>query len=150
VIKKLEPQKVASLRETIPAYDAQGPLWEELVGFLKQHGAKFVGPCLTVYHDTEFREQDVDVEVCEPIDASLPDHPRIKVRELPAIEMMASIIHSGSYDGFNETYTALMAWIEANGYRIVGPNREIYLKGPTDTEDPSAWVTEVQFPVVKA
>jgi DNA-binding transcriptional MerR regulator len=150
VIKKVEPLQVAALRDTIPAYDAQGPLWEELVAFMMQHVVKSAGPCLTIYYDPEHRERDVDVEVCEPVDTSLPDHPRIKVRELPAVEMMASVIHEGSYDNFNETYTALLTWIEANNYRIVGPNREIYLRGQEHGGDPETYVTEVQFPVEKA
>jgi effector-binding domain-containing protein len=150
VIKKVEPLKVAALRDIIPTYGAQGPLWEELVAFLKQHGVKSVGPCLTIYHDTEYRERDVDVEVCEPVGASLPDHPRIKVRELPTVETMASIIHEGIYDNFNETYTILLTWIETNGYRIIGPNREVYLRGPESGSDPTTYVTEVQFPVGKA
>jgi effector-binding domain-containing protein len=150
VIKKVEPLKVAALRDIIPTYDAQGPLWDELVAFLMQHGVESVGPCLTIYHDTEHRDRDVDVEVCEPVGASLPDHPRIEVRELPTVETMASVIHEGSYDNFNETYTALLTWIEANGYRIVGPNREIYLRGPEHGGDPETYVTEVQFPVEKA
>lgn len=150
VIKKMEPLKVAALRDIILTYDAQGPIWEELVVFLKQQGVKSTGPCLTIYHDTEYRERDVDVEACEPVDASLPDHPRIKVRELPAVETMASVIHEGSYDNFNETYTALLTWIEANGYRIIGPNREVYLRGAESGSDPTGYVTEVQFPVEKA
>ena len=57
-----------------------------------------------------------------------------------------------------------MTWIEANGYRIVGPNREVYLRCPDNdyddpaaygyddyvADDPAEYVTEVQFPVEKA
>ena len=150
VIKQVEPLKVAALRDIIPTYGDQGPLWDELVAFMMQHGVESVAPCLTIYYDAEHRERDVDVEVCEPVDASLPDHPRIQVRHLPAVEAMASVIHEGSYDDFNETYVALLTWIEANGYRIVGPNREIYLRGPEHGGDPESYVTEVQFPVRKA
>jgi effector-binding domain-containing protein len=41
-----------------------------------------------------------------------------------------------------------MGWIEANGYRLTGPDREIYLQGGTDPDDPS-YVTEIQQPVEK-
>ena len=150
VIKKVEPQKVAALRDIIPTYPAQGPLWEELVGFMAQHGVKPAGSCFTIYHDTEYRDRDVDVEVCEPRDGSLADHARIKVRQLPSVETMASVIHEGSYDNFDETYSALMNWIEANGYHIAGPAREIYVRALDSTDDPDELVTEVQLPVEKA
>jgi DNA-binding transcriptional MerR regulator len=149
VVKRVEPQQVASLRGVIPTYDAQGPLWGELVAFLEQHGVKSVGPCLTIYHDPEYREHDVEVEVCELVGRSLPEHPRIRVYELPAVETMASVVHEGSYAGFSETYAVLLGWIEANGYRIVGPNREIYVRAAEHTDDPDEFVTEIQFPVVK-
>jgi effector-binding domain-containing protein len=42
-----------------------------------------------------------------------------------------------------------MAWIEASGYQVAGPNRELYLTSPNETKDPAKYVTEVQFPVVK-
>ena len=44
-----------------------------------------------------------------------------------------------------------MTWIEANGYHIAGPNREVYLHctSPVRQNDES-YVTEIQFPVEKA
>ena len=150
VIKQVKPIKVAALRDVVANYGAQGPLWEELMGFLTQHGVRPAGPCFTVYYDTEYREQDVDLEVCQPVDRVLPDHPRIKAREIPGADTMACVIHKGSYDGFRDTYAALLSWISANGYQIVGPNREFYLVAMGDTSDPSAWVTEIQLPVAKA
>ncbi len=149
VVKRVEALRVASLRDVIPTYHDQGPLWGELVAYMEQHGVKPVGPCLTIYHDPEYRERDVEVEVCEPVDRPLPDHPRIRAYDLPAVEAMATTVHEGSYDGFSETYAALLGWIEANGYQIVGPNREIYVRAAEHTDDPSEFVTEIQFPVVK-
>jgi effector-binding domain-containing protein len=44
-----------------------------------------------------------------------------------------------------------MGWIEGNGYRIAGPMRETYLRGPgPDQPDPATYVTEIQVPVEKA
>jgi len=41
----------------------------------------------------------------------------------------------------------LLKWIDANGYRIAGPIREVYVQGPEPGRDPSDYVTEIQFPV---
>jgi effector-binding domain-containing protein len=150
VIKQVKPIRVAALRETVANYGAQGPLWEELMTVLNQHGARPNGPCCTVYYDAEYREQDVDLEVCQPVNRALPDHPRVKMHELPGAETMACVIHHGSYEGFNATYGALMAWIEQNGYQIIGPNCEVYLVSMADSPDPSGYVTEIQVPVAKA
>jgi effector-binding domain-containing protein len=62
---------------------------------------------------------------------------------------MACLIHHGSYNTINQAYTALLSWIEANSYQAIGANREIYLVGGSEQENES-YVTEVQFPVVKA
>ena len=42
-----------------------------------------------------------------------------------------------------------MAWIEANGYKILGPHRELFLHGGDEQDDPD-YVTEIQFPVAPA
>jgi effector-binding domain-containing protein len=81
---------------------------------MEQHGVKSVGPCLTIYHDPDHRERDVEVEVCEPVDRRLAEHPRIRVHELPAVEIMTSVVDEGSYAGFVETYAVLLGWIETS------------------------------------
>lgn len=40
-------------------------------------------------------------------------------------------------------------WIEENKYEIIGPQRELYLKGELITSDPNEYITEIQFPVQK-
>ena len=149
VIKKISAQRVAAIRDTIATYSQQDRLWGELEGYLAQQGFKPTGPCFTVYYDPEYRERDVDTEVCETVDASARGAGRVQVRELPAVEMMASVVHHGSLNTLNQAYNALMQWIQANGYRIVGPNREVYVhtgSGEVRQDDPS-YVVEVQFPV---
>lgn len=151
VIKKVNAQRVAAVRGVIPTYSEQGHLWDELCAYLEQHKVKPAGPCFTLYHDDEYRERDVDAEVCEPVqaDAPPPDHGRAKVYELPAVETMACVVHHGSYDMLGQAYRDLLTWIETNSYRIVGPNRDVYLRGPESGSDPSTHVTEVQIPVEK-
>jgi len=150
IIKKLEPQLVASVRGRMPNPWEQKALWEELEAYLAQSGVHPSGACLTIYHDPEYRESDFDMEVCEPIDANLQENPRVKVYTLPGHESMACILHAGSYENFSTTYRTILAWIEANGFRITGPNREVYLHNVDHTNNPAEYLTEVQFPVQKA
>jgi DNA-binding transcriptional MerR regulator len=149
IIKKVEPILVAGLREIIPTYPEQGPLWDRLETCLAQQGAVPSGPCFTIYYSDE---PEIDAEVCEPLSAPVPPAEPIMVHQLPALEQMASLVHKGPFTSLVEAYSALIQWIESNGYRISDPGREIYLEVPSipgDQNDPNT-VTEIQFPVEKA
>ncbi len=149
VLKKIEPLKVAAIREVIPNYADIGRLFGILFGYINGQEAHPSGPSICIYYDTEYREKDVDVEATVPVKGQVADGDQVTIRQLPGIDA-ASVVHQGSMDGITEAYTALMGWIEANGYQIVGPSREIYLNGPGEGIDPADYVTEIQFPVQKA
>ena len=53
-----------------------------------------------------------------------------------------------AFNTINRAHEALLRWIEASGYRIAGPDREIYLHNtmPARRDDPS-YVTELQYPI---
>jgi len=148
VIKKVEPIRVATLRGVVPLPPDQGKLWGELEGYLAMHHVRPVGPCLSLYHDEDYKEVDWDIEVCEPIDGDLPETERVKVRQLAGHDTMACVVHHGPFVTIGEAYEALLKWIGENGYHIVGPSREIYLREAHegDQNDPET-LTEVQFPV---
>ena len=149
VLRKIPVQAVASVRDVIPTYSDIGQLFGEVFAYLGRHGISPAGPPIGIYHDEEVRERDVDVEVAVPVTGPVPEGDRVKGRELPAVEEMACIVHEGSYETVGGTYGQLMGWIEANGYRICGPTREVYVRGPESGGDPSTYVTEIQFPVEK-
>ncbi len=151
VIKKVEAVKIASVRDVVPTPPEQGGLWGELEGYLELNRVRPNSACFTLYHDDEFKERDWDLEVCEPIDGNLVDTSRVKVQTLPAVKSMACTIHNGGFVTIGEAYNAIGKWITDNGYRIVGPCREVYLKPSKNGSqtDPET-VTELQFPVEKA
>jgi len=160
VIKKVEAQRMAAIRDVVANYGAQGSLWQELSKHLGQHGVRASGPSIVVDLSGEYREEDVDLEIFAPIDTELLESARVKVKTLPGIETAASIMHKGNYDGLRSTYIILLKWIEENGYTITGPDREVYLHCPGDKSDPlmyagdgptdpADYVTEVMFPVKK-
>ncbi|MCA0454171.1 MAG: MerR family transcriptional regulator [Chloroflexi bacterium] len=150
VLKTLEPLHMLSVRQVIPTPVYVGNLLAECFAVIGQHGIPSAAPPQAIYHDEEFRLTDMDVEVLLPVAASVTaDLPLsggrvFAVRELPRIESAASIVHVGGYDGLANTYTRLGKWIAANGYRIAGPSREIYLK-PAGTDGEA--VVEIQWPV---
>ena len=149
ILKKVEPIQVASIREILPNYYSIGPLFEELEQYLKSVNIKKWNYSLGIWHDPGYKESEVDGEAAIAIDAPLEGSDRIKIYELPACDIVASLIHHGSYERFRFAYQHLISWIENNSYRIIGPNREIYIEtGPEP--DNESYITEIQFPIEKA
>ena len=152
ILKNVAPLRVASVRGVAPSMEQIGPtldrLFDQVLGYISQHGATIVGPAITLYHNLGPTELDISVEACMPFDGSLSDNEQVKVSQLPAVETMASVIHHGSFSTMNQAYSVIFTWIEANGYRVSGPNRELNLEYERGG-DQSKFVSEIQFPVEK-
>ncbi|MCX6004338.1 MAG: MerR family transcriptional regulator [Chloroflexi bacterium] len=146
-VKPLEVQTVASLRQTVPTYADIYPLFIELVSYLMGRQAKMVGSPLAIFHDMEYREKDVDIEVAVPVEGSVETTDRIKVRDLPRVDKAACLTYRGSYEKSEEAYKTLIAWMFRNVYQLAAPNREVYVQGPAQSQDPNKYVTELQFPI---
>jgi DNA-binding transcriptional MerR regulator len=152
ILKQLASQPVLAIREVLPGPQHVGVIFGEVFPLLAAKGIPVSAPALTIYHDEAFTPENVDVEVVFPVAKVLTDSiplesgRQLKAYELPGVETAACIIHRGTFDHVDETYSALGKWIEANSYRIDGPPREVYL---TPGVGPDA-ITEIQFPVAKA
>lgn len=150
ITKEVDPIKVATVRGVVPTPPDQGRLWGRLETYLRKHDVESRDPCFSLYHDDEYKEKDWDIEVCAPIKGDAPETEQVKVRSLPKVETMACVVHHGPFVTISDAYDALMKWIDENGYQIVGPGREVYLRtanGGSQT-DPET-ITEVQYPVNK-
>jgi hypothetical protein len=64
----------------------------------------------------------------------------------PAIEQAATIVHHGAMDSDMPTIQTVACWIDANGFRSAGYNRELYIERVRREQE--AWVTELQEPIV--
>jgi DNA-binding transcriptional MerR regulator/predicted transcriptional regulator YdeE len=147
VLKDVPPQWIASMRENIPAYRMIGRLAGKLYDVLGPLGLEGVGVAL--FHDKEFKDQDIDAEVGVYLKAAVPADGSLTVYQLPEATV-ASVIHHGAFNRVGEAFEALLRWIETNGYRPAGPAREIFLhlSQPISRDDESN-VTEIQVPVEK-
>ncbi|MBX7214687.1 MAG: MerR family transcriptional regulator [Thermoflexales bacterium] len=149
VIKHVDAQWVASAGDIVPNYDNLGPVFDRLFGQVCGYVGRVsrqIGPGIALYRD-DGSMQNVPVEACSPIAEPIPEVPGIRVYRLEG-GSMASTLHHGPFDTLSATYAALMKWMTANGYRVVGPAREVYLS--MDPAAPASWVTEIQFPVIPA
>lgn len=157
MLKRVEPLLIASVRAILPDHSASGALFPEVYEALGSHVAEALGPhpgeagqTMVVWYDTEHKVQDVDGAAAFILRCRVPDSGRMHVHELPATTMAATV-HHGAYNTLGQAHEAILRWIEANGYRIAGPDREVYLYNsmPIRLDDPS-YVTELQYPVEKA
>jgi DNA-binding transcriptional MerR regulator len=144
VLKAVGVQLVASIRERIATYQDVGNLTAEIYAYLQ--GLRVNGIEAAIWHNLDQPEHGLDAEGVVVLPHAVPATERIRVYLLPGAERMASVIHHGSYKTLYRAYAVLGRWIEANGYAIVGPARDIYLQGGDDQDDASC-VTEIQFPV---
>jgi DNA-binding transcriptional MerR regulator len=151
VLKKIEPQKVLSVREVAPTLYEMGYLLWETHEAARRQGLRNLSPGLAVFYDTGYEEQQVDWEVGFPVEEQfngtipLARGRQMSVKLLPGVELAASVIYRGSYIGLHRGYSALGAWVEANGFQLKGRGREVFLRFEPDNENNH--VTEIQFPV---
>lgn len=146
IIKKSEPITVASIREILPNYFAITQLFQELYQFLGQQGITKFGYDAAIWHDLGYKESDVDAEAVLAVPSGTKGNDRIKIYELQGYDAIACVVHHGSYQDFPKAYEHLLTWIENNGYRCIGANREFYIQGGSEFDNES-YITEIQFPV---
>jgi DNA-binding transcriptional MerR regulator/effector-binding domain-containing protein len=149
VLKEVPEQTVLSLRQIIAVGNMVADLFMECVPVIMTNQVELTGAPMTIFHDGEFKEADLDVEIVFPVtqgtnlNLPLADNRTLKTRTLEAIPIAATIIHKGDYSRFPETYELIGRWIESNQYQICGVSREIYLRPPGNDEA----ITEIQFPI---
>ena len=149
-VKTIPERRVASVRQIIPCYEREGDLWgilmQETAGMHIQDG----DPCLcsATFHDGEYKESNVDVEVQKTVRGDYPDTEHVKFKTMPAVQV-ASAVCKGSYDQLNEATADVVSWVESNGYVFDGPSFFIYHVSPHETNNPEEFVTELCYPVRK-
>lgn len=151
VLKTLPAAIIASCLTTIPTND-QVPeyldrAYADLWAHIKATGAKVVGPHMAIWHQGADVLENEQAEAAVAIERAVPSSDTVKVSEQPPIQV-AALVHRGSFDTFVVTHTALLKWIEDNGYRSNGTYREVYIQ--FDPSKPDESVAEVQYPVEKA
>ncbi len=149
VIKPMEAQRVIGIHDIVADYHGIAGLFYELEDHLERHGIDSAHciPCVTVYYDHEYRDTDIEIFCGGPVPREIPESDRVKFVDLPAVTQMAAVIYPGPYTGAGQGYDALLRWIEANPFRISGPNRMVYVQGPPLITDPADYISEIQFPV---
>ncbi|HEY6986292.1 MAG TPA: MerR family transcriptional regulator [Steroidobacteraceae bacterium] len=157
VIMRSEPaQQLLSLRRVVPSFAAARELVRELSESLRALKAKGVlGRLTAIAHAQEFETDRIDVEVGFVLQAELQDPvlrlasgEPLSVRELGAVERMATCVRIGLPERAHLVTGKIGVFLEANGYGLAGPSREVFLQPPRlDRMEES--VVEMQFPIAK-
>jgi DNA-binding transcriptional MerR regulator len=150
IIKELPQVIVASMRTTVPSYNTYFDIVPKMGTEMKRQGAVCqVNPeyCFTIYHDGEYKETDIDVEVCEAVNKACSDSDMVKYKSMDSIKTAACVLHKGPYKTIREAYIFLFSWIKENNYELDGNPRESYIDGIWNKEIDNDWLTELQIPV---
>jgi len=149
ILKELPGIIVASVRTRIPNYEAFNTIYPEMGKYMEEQKVKCATPgyCFTIYHDGEYKESDIDVEICESVTDFANDSDKVKFKKIETVKTAACVIHKGPYNTIGLSYGAVMKWIEENGYDIIGLPRESYIDGIWNKENPEEWLTEIQIPI---
>ena len=121
-----------------------------LVTFATETGAYAPGqPPLVIIHQytpEEYKEGGTAFEVCLPT-LRLGEGKQSIVSTLLPGGKVASVVHVGPYHELELIYPMLGAWIEAHGYVIAGPPRNLLLTNHAVVSDPAGYQTEAQWPI---
>ena len=143
VLKQLEPVRVAAVSTTVGSVEeiggVIGPCFDRLAGSLVEAGTPPVPPSVAFYEVLD----DGAMKVNAAFAYGGPAADGFDVVDLPPTDALTTV-HHGSMDTVADTWQELVRQAEAQGRRLTGPGREVYLEMP---EDPTAWVTELQQPV---
>ena len=157
-LKPVEQHTIAAIREKVPTIEQMpqrcSAMFDTIARWMNENGLPF-GPSLTIYHNESYTREDIDTEcafiIPDPAAAKrAKSDKRIEVRQMGVLPLAASTVVTDDFykkvDGLTPAYNTIATWIEENGYRIVGPPRELFY-GSAEKGDLTA---EIQFPVEKA
>lgn len=154
VVLRSEPaRRLLAIRQRIRSPGEGAKLIGELVETVPATVASSaLGQFVVIVHGEEFELENIDVEMGFILQPGAPGHARLAgdrelvARELAPIAKLAACVHTGPPQEAHLTTVRIAHFIEANGYRICGPSRELFLQRPRADRMQDA-VIEMQFPV---
>jgi DNA-binding transcriptional MerR regulator len=118
----------------------------EIVATLSAHRIAATGPPGGVYANELFADEHGDATLFVPVISEVRPVGRVRPMSMPEAEL-AVITHAGSHADLDRSYGALATYVSEHALAVDGVIRECYLVGPHDTDDESAWRTEIGWPI---
>lgn len=147
-IKSIPSYQVLSLRRIVPDYYSEGSLWEEMSAFAAAGRIPISSNTFTIYHDSDYKEQDVDIEVCASAKRMGENRDGFVFRVTDPVPEMACTMVFGHFKNIAGAYLAFAKWLlEHNQYRMGRHSRQIVHRGPWNEECSENYLTEIQIPL---
>ena len=152
VVKKIIPErKVVSVRQILDTYYDEGRLWNLLWREMNEQNIKMASDncyAVAVYHDKEYKDENVDVEVQLSVTENYKDTDNLKCYVSPEV-LVASVTFGGSYDKMTDVTSCVVEWLEINEYELIQPTFNIFHVSPAQDKNPDNWITEACFQIKK-
>lgn len=154
VVIRPEPARILlSMRRVVPSFAAARQLIGQLCGSeLPRVPKDVLGALAAIAHAKEFELDAIDLELgfylTRPWQGEVPlaGGATMSVRELPAVDAMAACVRVGLPEEAHLITGKIGRFVEANGFRLAGPGREVFLQRPVPDRMEDS-VVEMQFPV---
>ena len=145
-IVTLDPADVAVVREVV-AMDALPAFYDrayhEVMNAVQEQGATVIGPPVGMYFGMP--TDTVDVAAGFPTATPLQSAGAVSAQRLPGGRAV-QVLHIGSYESMQQTYGALMRWVQEQGLALGPLMWETYLTEPDD-EDQGSMQTLITWPL---
>src|SRR5260370_2898447 len=155
VVKAIPPQRYLALRDVFQDVASVRRLVIQVTALVPPNlPGSSLGQIAFVVHSRMFDPDALDFEVGylltgkSPVAIQLSEERVLTVRDLPAVETMATLAHTGSINDIHRSYGLLGTWVEQQRWQIVGQGRQILLQLPQPGLDDA--VIELQLPVSNA
>ena len=125
-----------------------GPLIDQLADRLTAAGRPLLEPGIFWYEGSG-ESDELHVHVSFPADEPARPGEGYDVVRLPAVPTAAVLTHHGEMSRIGYSWMRLTEQLTADGWRMTGPTREVYLESGPDLPQ-TQWVTELQAPVERA
>lgn len=147
-IKSIPSYPVLSYRKIIPSYYAEAGMWQELSAFASQNRVAISENTFSIYHDSDYREEQVDVELCTLVENFGEITGSFVYRYTEPVPVMASTMVYGSFSNIAGAYKAFAEWLQKNSrYQMTGQSRQIVHRGPWNEESEENYLVEIQIPL---
>ncbi|MHC5248065.1 MerR family transcriptional regulator [Enterococcus sp. LJL90] len=150
MVEKVLPEViVASIRRIVANYDQLMTVVPEMGQMMEAAGCECRIPeyCFNLYHDQEYRDTDIDYEICEAVTEMKEDFGELKFKRVAEVPRAICTMHHGPYENLPQAYAAIFHYIDTHGLEIDGLPRENYIDGIWNKNSTEEWLTEIQVPV---
>jgi hypothetical protein len=156
VVKSARAQPYLALRREFSGIDEAVVALRDIVQAAAPRIPASTRDALVVVAHSTFEDEHLDLEIGFTLHRemskriALPGNLALAPAELSAVPTLATLVRRGPNYESHLAFGALGLWMEANGYTITGPSREVFLELPFRRPDQENSVVEIQFPVTRA